>query len=140
GIALRNNYIGFNFSDDFIKSGQGAGDNLIELLPGLHQPKVIRRGNAKHRIDLLEHFLVLASRNRDGFKAVICFQSLNNWSYLDRFWAGAINGHDFWLAHFSPHEIIWKPKMTGHTTPAVSWQGFPNLPIKLAANALTLQP
>src|SRR5699024_7282853 len=139
GIALRNDDIGFDFSDDLVKSGQSAGDNFIETLPRLHQPKVIRRGNTEHRIDLLEHFLVLASGNRNRFKAVICFQSLDHWSYLDRFWAGAINGHDFWLTHFSPHEIIWKPKIINRTTPAVGWQGFPNFLIKLAGNAFTLQ-
>src|SRR5699024_9988104 len=139
GIPLRNDDIGFDLSDDLVKSGQSAGDNFIELLPRLHQAKVIRRGNTEHRIYLLEHFLVLASRNCDGLKSVICFQSFNYWSYLDRFWAGAINGHDFWLAHFSPHETAWKPKIVDWTTPAVGCQGFPNFLIKLAGNAFTLQ-
>ena len=59
------------------------------------------RGNAKHGVDLLQHLLVLTSRNRNGFKALIIIQRLDHRGNLDSLWSGAKDGHHLGLSHYS---------------------------------------
>ncbi len=98
-ITLGDNEVWSFFFNNGVQARNCTRYKLIKALPWFHQRQVVLRRNAKHRVDLRKHFLVLPSRDCNGLKAIIGLQCLDHWSNFDRLWSSSIDGHNFGLCH-----------------------------------------
>ena len=64
GISLGNDSVGLLLGNDAVEASNGSGHDLVEALALLHQREVMVGGDSKHAVDLIEHFSVLARRDR----------------------------------------------------------------------------